>query len=275
MQLIKLFIGFRGRLGRLAFLFGMLVISIVNAIVWKIVSVDPDLELQSAVALILLLLMSPLAICAKRYHDLGMSGWRAIIPATAVVGLGAVAGIFLAGDAGPYKALAPLGMVVLGLGSEALEAVGFSDSQLASMVLQHVAATGLPLLYALRIFGLIAALNLLKLFLISGTLGDNRYGEEPRLAPLLFSSDAKVKRSTAMALQAMEDAALLHAARATAEQSAAEAEHFGQLQPANGNLQPISQQPVASKVVPLKVAAAKVVAARGPVRPAATFGRRR
>lgn len=148
---LDLFFSFKGRIGRLAFLLCTIAVAIANNIILFVLGINlvrPSLTAPE-ILLILALCWPMLAVTAKRYHDLGMSGWWMVLPFGAII------------------------MTVVGSGFAAIGASN-SSGDMIGLGLILVVASFAALIWAFW--------HLIKLYFFKGAVGPNTFGSPPRLA---------------------------------------------------------------------------------------------
>jgi uncharacterized membrane protein YhaH (DUF805 family) len=174
---LDLFFSFKGRIGRLAFLLGTIALVIVNNIIFWMLGINPFKPMSTGPELFLVVALwwPMLAVTAKRFHDLGMSGWWILLP---------------------------YGSLVLTMVSMGFLAVGSATSSFG--------AVGLSIIFMVGSVGVVfwALWQVIKLFFFRGTVGPNNFGPPPRLAhELLGGSDETETAAGSRAMNAIDERA--------------------------------------------------------------------
>ncbi len=148
---LDLFFSFKGRIGRIAFLLGTIAVAVANNIILWSVGIHPIRPSHTApeIFLTLALCWPMLAVTAKRYHDLGLSGWWMVLPFGAII------------------------LTAVGSGFAVLGAINKSGDMIG---------LGLILVVASLAAVIWAFWHVIKLYFFKGAAGPNAYGPPPRLA---------------------------------------------------------------------------------------------
>lgn len=122
MQIILLFLSFRGRIGRLPFFVGSTAVGLISTVAFAMLGIDPlaikaDLANFPVLPVLAVFLVSAwpmLALTVKRFHDLDMSGsWAALPIVSLLISLLVLALTFGGGNAGNVQLLGLSGVLML------------------------------------------------------------------------------------------------------------------------------------------------------------------
>ncbi|MGE0698248.1 MAG: DUF805 domain-containing protein [Hyphomicrobiaceae bacterium] len=155
MKAFQFFLGFQGRVDRMGFGLGTLVAAMVsNAALYLLGGKPFQIQPTPLLGALALVLSLPVwALTAKRYHDLGMSGWWSLLPFASVP-------------------LCLLGGIMLAV---AVQQPGLMAQALLVLLLTLAAL-------------LLSMWHMVKLCFFKGTVGSNDFGPEPSLARDLLGS---------------------------------------------------------------------------------------